>query len=262
MYILITGGHSGIGLELTKKLLSEGHQIGLIVRSEKRTKEALKEIPQSKNIDFFIADLSKREDLIKAANQIKAKWPVIDGIFHNAGVLLDKAYYSEQGNEMHFEVNSLAPYFLSVELKTWLDKAENPFLVNTATDGMHRQKSIDIADLKKPKKFVKLIGSYMHSKFAMVLLMNHLAKEWPRVRITSVAPGAIKTKMTAGAGMPFFLVPIRNLFFSSPEAGAEKLYEAAFDRRFADSSGTYILKGKVRPIKYHLTAAELGEMTS
>lgn len=262
MHILITGGHSGIGLELTKRLLAEGHDIGLIVRTEKRVKDALEEIEQSEKLDFFIADLSKRQNLLNVADQIKAKWPLIDGVFHNAGVLLDKAYYSEQGNEMHFEVNSLAPYFLSVELKPWLDKADHPFIVNTATDAMHRQKPMDIPDLKKPRKFVKLIGSYMRSKYAMVLLMNHLAKEWPNVRIASVAPGAIKTKMTAGAGMPFFLVPIRNLFFSSPEAGADKLYQAAFDKQFANSSGIYLLKGKVRPIRHQLNAKELAEITS
>nr|MBX2876012.1 SDR family oxidoreductase [Saprospiraceae bacterium] len=193
MYILITGGHSGIGLELTKRLLAEGHHIGLIVRSEKRKEDALQEIEQTDKLDFFIADLSQRPALLAAAAEVKAKWPFIDGIFHNAGVLLDKDYYSDQGNELHFEINSLAPYFLSKELKPWLDKSEAPFIVNTATDNMHRQKPLDIANLKKPKKFVKLIGSYMHSKYAMVLLMNHLAKEWPKVRIASVAPGALKT---------------------------------------------------------------------
>ena len=35
MNFIITGGHTGIGLELTKKLLEEGHKIGLIVRKNK-----------------------------------------------------------------------------------------------------------------------------------------------------------------------------------------------------------------------------------
>jgi len=35
MNIIITGGYSGIGLELTKMLFAEGHKLGLIIRNKK-----------------------------------------------------------------------------------------------------------------------------------------------------------------------------------------------------------------------------------
>ncbi|MEM9896878.1 MAG: SDR family NAD(P)-dependent oxidoreductase, partial [Bacteroidota bacterium] len=60
MKFLITGGHSGMGLELTKKLLAENHQVGLIVRSEKRRDETLKIFSETAEIEIFIADLEKR----------------------------------------------------------------------------------------------------------------------------------------------------------------------------------------------------------
>ena len=61
MNYIITGGHSGMGLELTKKLLTEGHKIGLIVRSESRKKETKNLLSSENTIDIFVADLSKRE---------------------------------------------------------------------------------------------------------------------------------------------------------------------------------------------------------
>jgi len=203
--------------------------------------------------------LSKRKEIIKVANTVKSKWDKIDGLFNNAGILLEKAIYSEQGNEMQFEVNALTPYFLTTELKPLLDKSEKPFVVNTATGAMHKQKAIDVKELKRPKKFVKLLGSYLNSKFALVLLMNHLAKNWSNVRIVSIDPGSIKTKMTSGSGMPAWLKPIRNLLFSKPEKGANKIYNAAFNADFQDKSGIYI-SGKIQPIQHQLTDSELEQM--
>ncbi|MEL6536267.1 MAG: SDR family NAD(P)-dependent oxidoreductase, partial [Bacteroidota bacterium] len=58
MNILITGGHTGIGLELTKRLFKEGHQIGLIVRSKARIENMPTEIRNSINLTVWEADLS------------------------------------------------------------------------------------------------------------------------------------------------------------------------------------------------------------
>lgn len=55
--ILFTGWHSGIGLELTKTLLKEDHKIGLIVGNKQRRNDALKELGNNREVDFFIADL-------------------------------------------------------------------------------------------------------------------------------------------------------------------------------------------------------------
>ncbi len=261
MNIIITGGHTGMGLELTKELLAEGHQIGLIVRSESRVNDAKKALENTANLQFFVADLGKRNEIQAVAEAIKNKWNIVDGIFNNAGVLLDKAYYSEQGNEMHFEINTLTPYYLVTSLKSLLDNSENAFVVNTATSGLNNQKSLNIKELKRPTKFVKLIGSYMHSKLALVLMMNYLAKQWSNIRFINVAPGSVKTKMTSGEGMPFLLKPIRNLFFSSPEKGAEKIYKAAFDEKFSDKSGIYV-NGNIKPIQFELSESEFEEILS
>lgn len=261
MKILLTGGHSGIGLELTKRLLKEGHHLGLVVRNEQRKTDAINAIGARENVDFFYADLSKRKEIIRVAEDIKSKWDKMDGLFNNAGVLMDKAVYSENGNELQFEVNALSPYFLTSALKPLLDKSEKPFVVNTATGGMHKQKVLDLEELKRPKKFVKLLGSYMNSKFALVQLMNHLAKDWSNIRIISVDPGPNKTKMTGGSGMPAWLKPIRNVFFPKPTKGANKIYSAAFNEEFQDKSGIYI-SGKIQAIKYELTDSAVEQMTN
>ncbi|MEL6970659.1 MAG: SDR family NAD(P)-dependent oxidoreductase [Bacteroidota bacterium] len=259
MNYIITGGHTGIGLELTKKLLTEGHRIGLIVRSEARKETTQALFPNNNAVEVFVADLSKRDQIETVAQQINSSWQVIDGLFNNAGLLLDKLYYSDYGNELQLEVNGISPYLLTKALQPLLDKAENPFVVSTATAGLNSKKSIDIPTFKKPQKFTKLLGSYMDSKLILVLLMNHLSATWEKVRFVSVNPGAIKTKMTAGDGMPFWLRPIRNLFFKSPEQGAKSLYDAAFDDKF-NKRGLYVSEGKIKAMKYEIKEAEIQEL--
>lgn len=251
MNILLTGGHSGIGLELSKLLLKEGHHLSLVVRSEKRRAEAIQALGTTE-LNFFYADLSNQQEILQVATEIRSKLDHLNGIFNNAGVLSDQAYYSPQGNELQFEVNTLAVYLLSKQLTDLLDKSEAPFIVNTATGGMHSMNKLDLGDLKRPKKFIKLLGSYRNSKFAMIQLMNHLAKEWPKVRVLNVDPGPNKTNMTSGSGMPKWLLPFRNFIFSPPTKGAKLLHDGAFLEKFAGKSGIYITGGKVRPLKMDL----------
>ncbi len=259
-HILISGGHSGIGLELTKMLLNDGHKIGLILRGESKKSEVQKEFNDADNLDFFFADLSRREDIFRVCDQIKTSWSEIDILFNNAGVLLPDLQYSAQGNEMHFEVNTLAPYLLTTNLKELFDKSSNASVINTVTDGLEKRTTFDVQELKKPAKFKKLFGSYMQSKFALTLLMNDLAKDWKNVRILNVSPGANKTKMTGGDGMPFWLKPLRNLFFAKPTKGAKFLYDAAFDKRFEKLSGVYIQNNKVKDLKIKLEEKDKVEL--
>ncbi|MEM7574642.1 MAG: SDR family oxidoreductase [Bacteroidota bacterium] len=259
MKFLITGGHSGIGLSLTRKLLAEDHHIGLIVRSEKRKIETLKHLQGISKLEIFVADLGKRDEIESATNEIKSTWPLIDGLFNNAGVLLDQLYVSDSGNEMQLEINAISPYLLSKTLLPLLKKSKTPFVVSTATAALNKKKSLDIPAFKKPAKFSKLMGSYMDSKITMVALMNALAKQHEKVRFVHVNPGAIKTKMTAGSGMPLLLKPIRNIFFKSPDHGANELYNAAFGTEF-QKSGLYISGGKIKPIQVEITPEQIEEL--
>ncbi|MEM6431690.1 MAG: SDR family NAD(P)-dependent oxidoreductase [Deinococcota bacterium] len=264
MNIILTGGHSGIGLELTKHLLQDEHHVGLILRNEARKQDAINALGTEDNLDFFYADLSNQEAVEKVAESIKASWTHIDGLFNNAGVLLDKLYTSPQGNEMHYEVNTLTPYALANHLKPLLESAESPFIINTVTGGLHQRKALEVDEFVKPTKFVKLLGSYMMSKLALTLLMTDLAREenWSSIRIVNVDPGPNKTNMTSGSGMPVWLVPLRNLFFPEPTVGGKKLYDGAFAEAFKGQSGMYVSGSKIRPMIAKLTTSETEKVLS
>lgn len=245
-HVIVSGGHSGIGHELTKRLIVDGHQVGLIVRNAERA-EAIDGVDH-----VFVADLADQRQVRSVAADIVARWGVVDVVFNNAGVLLDDIYQSPQGNEMHFEVNTLSPYLLTTVLEPALRAAEQPVVINTVTDGLHKQKALKLDELIAPTKFRKLIGPYLQSKLALTILMADLNRSWADVRIASVTPGPNKTGMTAGSGMPGLLKPLRNLMFAEPSKGAGLLYDAAF----SGALDGYVAKGKRKQLKFDLSAAD------
>ena len=100
--IIVTGGHSGIGLKLTKRLVADGHRVGLVVRDTARASSV------SDVESVFVADLSDQDQVRTVAQEIRHKWGLVDILFNNAGVLLDDVYKSPECNEMHLEVNALS----------------------------------------------------------------------------------------------------------------------------------------------------------
>ena len=256
--IIITGGHSGIGLELTKKLLYEGHKLGLVMRSEQRKNE-LAELMDISEIDFFYGDLSIQSEVRKVAEDIKSKWQQIDILFNNAGMAIMKGdrRTSKQGNEYHLEINTLAPSLLTNELKPLLLNSADAKVVTTVTQGLNSLplKTENIFD----QGYSSGMNLYSQSKLAVMLLMNDLAKQdgWQGVKFLSVHPGNNKTNITQSKeNMPAFIKLMVSLFFKSPNFGAQRLYNAAFNERMQSLNGVYLYNDKVLDLKYTLSSAD------
>ena len=262
--IIITGGHSGIGLELTKKLLADGHRLGLIVRNESR-KNSLSEVFDTSNIDYFYADLSVQSEVLRVANDIKSNWGQIDRLFNNAGIAVMKGARktSEQGNELHFEINTLTPFLLTQELKPLLLNSDDAKVITTVTQGLNRLQlqTDNIFD----DGFNSGMKLYSQSKLAVLMLMNNLAyqQSWHGVKFLSVHPGNNKTNITQSKdNMPALIKLMVRLFFKSPDFGAQRLYNAAFDERFQSMNAVYLYNDKVVEMKHNLTSEDKEKILS
>ncbi|MDZ4938598.1 SDR family NAD(P)-dependent oxidoreductase, partial [Clostridium perfringens] len=77
---------------------------------------------RSQQLRVYTADLSDFTDLQASLDQIKKHEDHIDLLFNNAGVSFGELSYSKQGREMHFEVNSVVPYVILMEMKALLEK--------------------------------------------------------------------------------------------------------------------------------------------
>ena len=68
--IVITGGGSGMGLEMAKSFANDGAQVVITGRTQSKLEAAAKE---HKNITPFVADVAKDEDMINLRDAMEER---------------------------------------------------------------------------------------------------------------------------------------------------------------------------------------------
>ncbi|MBM7845341.1 SDR family NAD(P)-dependent oxidoreductase [Herpetosiphon giganteus] len=243
---LITGANSGIGLELTKRLLNEGWAVVGLMRSQFPTNEPILQAAQTTGkLRSYQAELSDFGQLRTALQTIKQHETSIDLLFNNAGGTTERLLFSPQGRELSFELQSVVPYIIAMELKALLLRGQHKTIINTSSNALLTIKQFQLDQLEKPQSFKKLFGPYASSKLALSLWSQALAPQLAQEGITvlSVCPGANRGSLKTNAGLPWWLRPIHGLLFKHPSTGAEQLYRAAFNQQ-AFASGSFINKGR------------------
>ncbi|MEM8925665.1 MAG: SDR family NAD(P)-dependent oxidoreductase [Actinomycetota bacterium] len=245
--VIITGASGDIGAALATLHAADGWEVVMVNRSVERSQPIIDRITADvpgASVGVVEADLADQDSITAAATTLRERGH-IDRFINNAGVLLGEHVTSGHGVEMHAQVNTLAPYLFGRLLQPVM---EGGTVALVSTGGISRAKELAVDQLADPTTFTKLFGPYVQSKLAATTIMHAFARQYPTTTFRSVEPGAVKTAMTSGDGMPRWLVPIRNLVFSSPEKGARRLYDAINATGDAYPNGTYIQSGKPRPL--------------
>ena len=109
---IITGGNSGIGFAIAKKMVESGAVVTIIGSNEQRCKDAVKEI--GSNSDYLIIDLTDTDAMIKAMTEY-LQHTNVDILVNSAG-MRDKEPWlakSSKGFDLVMNLNLKAPYFMS-----------------------------------------------------------------------------------------------------------------------------------------------------
>ncbi|WNG52051.1 SDR family NAD(P)-dependent oxidoreductase [Archangium minus] len=250
---LITGASSGIGLELTRRMLSEGWQVAALIRSGFPEGDALiQESLSRKQLRIYKADLTDFDSLRRALGQLKAAEEKLDLLFNNAGGSFPDLRFSKQGRELHFEVQTVAPYILLMELRELLRKGTLKRVINTSTNAFASLKQFDPDTLERPTAFKKLFGPYATTKLALSLWTREVAPGVAAegIKLWSVDPGPNNTlRKGKDSGLPFYITPLMKLFFAHPSQGASRLYDAAVAEH-GEASGAYVTKGVAKKLGF------------
>ena len=223
--VVITGSTGGIGFHSALGIAQSGARVILIGRNSKSGETARQAIiDESKNneIEFISGDVSSISALRLLSDQICQKVDCIDVLIHNAGYLGDKFRKNEDGLEMHFAVNVLAPYHLTMSLLPALQAAAAPRVLNIT--GGDKPAKIDVENLQAEKGFKGLM-TYTHSKSIMESMSVALSKELDAqgISVNIIFPGRASTTMTrslslgALPGLMKIMYPFFKIYFADDQ---------------------------------------------
>ena len=82
--VLITGGTSGIGLELAKQLLGRGNTVIVTGRDRAKVEATERALP---GVHAFESDVSDPEAIAALHDRVLARFPALDTLVNNAGIM-------------------------------------------------------------------------------------------------------------------------------------------------------------------------------
>lgn len=246
---VVTGATSGIGEATARGLLEADAAVTLIARSETRANQTisrLKEETGRKEIDFILADFASFESIRQGAAEVLERYPAIDVLVNNAGIVNLQREETADGIEATFGVNHLG-YFLFTQLLLPRLIASAPARIVNVASHAHKFSSIDFSDLQAKKKYGSMTA-YGRSKGCNILFTNELARrlEGTGVTANSLHPGGVNTGL--GSNNPGRLVrllrPLAMVFMKTPASGARTSLYLATSNDVAGLSGRYFANCK------------------
>jgi retinol dehydrogenase 12 len=198
--IVVTGATSGIGYQAALDLARAGSMVIGVGRDEQRCREAerliLEQVPAAKVI-YLTADLGAQAQVRRMAGEIKETLPTLgfsklDVLVNNAGLVSDRKVITEDGVELTFAVNHLAPFLLTHLLLPVLDAPGSRVL--TVSSNSHYHTRFNPLTASNPPFFF-ILWAYKVSKLSNVLFSVEFnrrnQKGFPRAY--AIDPGLVNT---------------------------------------------------------------------
>jgi len=181
---VITGGGRGIGKAITHRYLDEGATViiaELDERSGKKTSDSI-------GGHFFKTDISDEDSVNSLFEYVKTKFSRLDILVNNAGILQDstlKKMDSDQFDSV-INVNLRGTYLCGKAAADIMVKQGSGVILNAASVVAHNG------------NFGQT--NYVASKTGVIGMTKVWARELGKdgIRVNAIAPGFIKTDMTAG----------------------------------------------------------------
>ena len=228
--ILITGSTDGIGLETGKRLVQAGHSVLLHGRNPAKLEDAertLSALPGGGRVESYVADLSRMADVEALAKAVTDKHDHLDVLINNAGIFKTPDPITQDGFDVRFLVNTLAPYLLTQRLLPLLGATGRVINLSSAA-----QAPVDIAALAGKGRLADM-EAYSQSKLALTMWSREmgLARKESGPAFIAVNPGSLLASKMVKEGFGVAGADIGS--------GADILIRVALTDEFADASGQY-----------------------
>ncbi|HEX7306865.1 SDR family NAD(P)-dependent oxidoreductase [Lentzea sp.] len=246
---VVTGATGGMGQVIAADLLGAGARVVTIARDPGRVAPGL---------DVVTGDLTRRADVVAAADTIASRYDRIHILINNAGAHFSGHRVSPDGVEMHVALDHLAGYGLTTLLDGPLRRGRAR-VVNVASDTLNDTRQVklpgrprpatldldgvtDLAELNPATGFVPF-EAYARAKLMTVTAGYALARELAAdgVAVNALHPGIVATGIIDDL-VPALLRPARSLIrrtLLTPAEGARTTTWLATDPGLAGVTGRY-----------------------
>ena len=181
---LVTGGGTGIGLEIARKYVEEGAYVYITGRREAKLLEAAESI--GKNVGTVVADVGDKAAMLAVADKIACEQAHIDIVVVNAGVggyvALTDVDEAEFDRVMH--TNVLGAYYTAQAMLPIMGEGST-IILNTSVTA-----SLGLPDFSLYIAAKSALKSFIHTWTAEL--------RDRRIRVNAIAPGIIPTSAAAG----------------------------------------------------------------
>ncbi len=199
MKALITGASSGLGADMARVLVEEGHDVILVARRKTKLEKLAKELGDKAQI--IIMDISSTYNCMQLYNQVKKE--KIDILINNAGFGLF-GEFSDTNIDKELDMIDLNIKSIHTLTKLFLKdfkKKDKGYILNVASSA---------AFMPGP-----LMSTYYASKSYVLNLTEaiyeELKKEESNVSVSILCPGPVETEFNRVAGVSFSIKPMESI---------------------------------------------------
>ena len=258
--VIVTGGNTGIGKAIAIELAKQKYHVVIVSRNLEKGKIAVSDITnlsKNNNVNFIVGDLRNIESTKNLANTILSQYPKISVLINNAGLWPTKLEINEDGLEMGFMVNHLAPFILSQMLLAQLKKNKPARIVNVNA-GLYVKGKVDLAKTPYGQDFGKF-STYMNTKLCNIYFTQKFSEEIKDsgVTINAIHPGVVQTDLGKSEGLFGIILNLVKKTWLSPEEGAKPPVWLATNPEAENWNGKYFDLFSQKPYAKNANNAEL-----
>ncbi len=190
---IIIGASGELGISCAKLFYSQGANLILIHNKNKKIVSKFKK--NKKNITSYKCDLSKELEIKKIYKKISSKFSEINVLVNCAGVMEAQNYFLDENLKnlkKHFNINTISTILFTKLFSRNMIRSANPSIINISSIAANYG--------------ISSLSNYSASKGAIKSFTISSARELGPlgVRVNSICPGIIKTKIHKNANLDKF----------------------------------------------------------
>jgi retinol dehydrogenase 12 len=237
---IITGTTHGIGTVTSQELARAGYAVVMLCRNIPAANVLAQQIiARTPGADVAVVhcDLADLASVRAAAQEVLGRFPRIDRLINNAGIVSTRRRFSVDGHELTFATNHLGPFLLTRLLLPAVAPAAR--IINVASK-VHYRGRMDLDTVDDRRARYSGIAAYSRSKLANVLETFVLARQLAGSGITvnCLHPGLVATNLLPG--WLNLIRPLFKRFILTPEQGARTSLYLALDPQADALQGEYL----------------------